>query len=327
MQDVLRLQSDIASEIVHEIRVSLTPADAARLATTRPVNPAAHDAYLRGRYELDRGARENLTRALALFNDAIATDPGFALPYAGLADTYSALRSVYLPPHEVMPKARTAALKAIEIDPDLAEAHVSLGMVKTFYDFDWPGAERELKRAIELKPGLAEAYDGYGIMLAGTGRVDEAIAQGLHARDLDPMSALIASNLAWSYYLARRYDDAVATAEQTVALDPAFWWGHTALGLAYEKTGRYDEAIAALNRARALDRSPTVLEFLAGTYIAAGHRAEALKVLKELTEREKGFQHRADCMMWMEADPKLDALRKMPEFQALRKKMGLPGTQ
>jgi tetratricopeptide (TPR) repeat protein len=169
------------------------------------------------------------------------------------------------------------------------------------------------------------------------------------------MSAVLASNLAWSYYLARRYDDAVAAAEQTVALDPGFWWGQAALGLAYEKKGRFDEAIAALNRARALDRSPTVLEFLAGTYVAAGRTTEARAVLKELTERakqeyvcpyevatahaalgdtraalaelEKGFAHRADCMLWVETDPKLDALRKMPEFQALRRKMGLTGTQ
>ena len=352
VEDVLRLQSEIASAIVHEIRASLSPADAARLGAARPVKPAAHDAYLKGRYELDRGSRENLTRALALFNEAIASDPGFAPPYAGLADTYSALRSVYLPPHEVMPKARAAAHKAVEIDPDLAEGHVSLGTVETVYDFDWPAAEREFQRAIALKPGLAEAHDGYGVMLAAVGRLDEAIAQGLRAQELDPMSPLLAVNLSWSYYLARRYPESVAVAEQAVALEPGYWMAQTALGLGYEKVGRLDEAVAALQRARKLDSSPTVLEFLAGSYVAAGKKAEARAVMKELTDRaaheyicpyeiatahvalgdtraaladlEKGFEHRADCMVWMETDPKLDAIRQLPEFEALRRKMNLP---
>jgi tetratricopeptide (TPR) repeat protein len=250
-----------------------------------------------------------------------------------------------------MPKARTAALKAIELDPNLAEAHVSLGSIELFYEYDWQGAEREMKRAIELKPGLAEAYDGYAAVLAGVGRADEAVAMEQRARDLDPLSALYAANAAWNCYLARRFDEAVRQGQQAVALNPELWFAHTMLGLAYEKAGRYQDAIDALNRARALDRSVTILEFLAGTYVAAGRKAEARKVLDELTTRasqeyvcpfeiatvhaalgdtraaleqlEKGYEHRADCMPWLEADPKLDSLRQLPQFQDLRRRMGL----
>jgi TolB-like protein/Flp pilus assembly protein TadD len=352
LRDVLSMQSEVALAIAGEIAAKLTPQEEKRLAAARPVTPEAHELYLKGRYELNKQTEASLRKAIEDFRKAIEKDPGFAPAYAGLADSYSFLRSTYAAPKDVMPQAREAARKALELDDTLAEAHVSMGLTLFFYDFDWAGAEKELKRAIELNPNLADAHDAYATFLAGMNRSAEAVAEIERARRLDPLSLLILSDAAWVYYCVRQYDRAIEESRKAIELDPNFWPGHAFLGLAYEKTGRFAEAVEELEKARRLDDSPTIYELLGGAYAACGKKEEAKKVLTELTERssrryvcpyevatiyaglgekdaafewlDKAVEARADCVPWIKPDPKIDPLRSDPRYAALLRRVGLP---
>ena len=190
-RDVLSMQDELASAIAREIDVQLTPNEQARLAEPRPVNPEAHEAYLKGRYYLNEISEERINKAIQQFQLAIKLDPNFALAYAGLADAYLEGEDFYFPATEVMPKAKGAAEKALQLDETLAEAHTSLGGVKFWYDFDWAGGESELRRAIVLNPSYALAHDYYGNLLTYQGRFDEALAEFKRAIKLDPLSPQI----------------------------------------------------------------------------------------------------------------------------------------
>ena len=351
LRDVLSMQSEVARAIAGEIRAKLSPQDEKRLATARPVNPEAHELYLRGRYALNKQTEESIRKAIEDFRRAIEKDPGFAPAYAGLADSHSYLRSAYAAPKDVMPQAKEAARKALELDDTLAEAHVSMGMTKFFYDFDWPGAEKEFQRAIELNPNLADAHDAYATYLAGMNRAAEAVAEIERAKRLDPLSLIILADAAWVFYCVRQYDRAIEESRKAIELDPNFWPGHTFLGLAYEKTGRFPEAVAELEKARRLDDNPTIYEILGGAYAAWGKKSEAKKVLSELTERatrryvcpyevatiyaglgekdsafqwlDKAVDARADCVPWLKPDPKIDPLRSDPRYADLMRRIGL----
>jgi TolB-like protein/Flp pilus assembly protein TadD len=352
LRDVLSLQSEVARAIAHEIRITLTPREEARFASARPVNPDAHEAFLRGRHSLGKVTEADIRKAMDFFRLAIEKDPTYAPPHAGLADAYAMLRySSYAAPHSVMPQAKAAANKAIEIDPSLAEGHVSLANVLMTYDFDWTGAEAELKQAIQLSPNLAVAHEYYALFLAGLGRHAEARSEIELAEKLDPHSPLIKSDAGWIYYLARDYDRSITATRASIDLAPKFWLAHLNLGLSFEKTGRFPEALAAMQEARSIERNSAILEMLAGTYAAWGKKEEARKVLTELdkmtTEHyvcpyevatvhaglgdkkatlewlEKGFTERADCMAWSGQDPKLDELRGDPQFQDLLRRMGI----
>ena len=352
VSDVLAMQSEVARAIAGEIRITLSPSERAVLATGRALVPDAHEAHLRGRFVLAKGTEDAINSAIGYFKKAARIDPTYAEPWAGLADAYTALRSVYAPPHAVMPLAKAAAAKALELDPNLAAAHVSMGGVLMFYDFDWVGAERELTQAIALSPNLAEAHDYYGQLLASRGRHDEAQEEGALARQLDPLSVSVLMNSGWMYYLGRQYDKTIEMDLEALELDPNYWPAMRDLGLAYEKVGRYPEAVATLLRARQLDANPSILEMLAGAYTAWGKPAEARKVLTELETRardsyvcpyelatihaglgnkeaalaklEEGLRERADCMPWASSDPKLDVLRDDPRFKDLMRRMGIP---
>jgi serine/threonine-protein kinase len=352
LRDILALQSQVAKAIAREIRVTLTPQEEARFAAARPVSREAQESYLRGRYLLDRGTESSIRLAIDQFNKAIASDPVDARPHAGLADAYMALRLFYSRPRDVMPQAKAAAARAAQLDPLLAEAHVSMGAVLMSYEFDWAGAERELTRAIELSPNLASAHHFYALYLAGLGRHEEARASIERAMSLDPLALLTLGDAAWVHYLARRYDQTIDVSRKALTLDPNFWLAHTLLGLGLERVGKFPEAVASLERARELDSSPVVLEMLAGTYAAWGRKAEAERVLAELTDLatrqyvcpyevatvhaglgdkektmqwlEKGFEERADCMAWARFDAKLDALHGDARFQDLLRRLRMP---
>jgi serine/threonine-protein kinase len=352
VRDVLALQADVAKAIAQEVRVTLTPREEARFATVRPVDPAAQEAYLKGRYFLDKQTEDSIVKAIGYFRQSIEKDARDARGYAGLADAYSALRSVYRSPHQVMPQAKAAAVKAIALDESLAEGHVSLGFVRMFYDFDWKAAEREFRRAIQLNPNLGDAHDGLALFLMANERHAEASAEIEKARQLDPLSPVILGDASWVYYGARRYDRALGYARQWVELDPKSPWSHTYLGLALEKTGRVEEAIHELETAAATDRSVTILEWLGGAYAAAGRTADARKVITELTSRaekryvcpyevatvyaglgdkdsafewlQKGVEERADCMPWIQADSKIDSLRSDPRYAGILRGVGFP---
>jgi serine/threonine-protein kinase len=352
VRDVLSLQGDVARAIAQEIQITLTPTEQSRLATARPVNRDAHEAYLRGRYHVARGTDESVKQAIADFEQASRADPEYAPPYAGLSDAYSMLRySSHLAPRTVMPQAKAAAARAVQLDPTLAEGHLSMAFALMSYEFDWPGAERELRQAIELSPNLAEAHHVSAMFLGGLGRHDEARAAIERARQLDPLSLMILVDAGWIAYLARDYNRTIDFNRRAIELEPNFWMAHRDLGLGYEKVGRYAEAVASLQKARQLDTNSSILEMLGGAYAAWGKPEEARRVLAELDEQagrhyvcpyeiatvyaglgdkestlrllEKGYQERADCMAWTGSDPKLDGLRGDPRFQDLVRRMGI----
>jgi serine/threonine-protein kinase len=350
LRDVLALQSDVAQAVAQEVRAKLTSGEQARLARTRPIDPAAQDSYLKGRFFLTKGTEDAIVKAIGYFRSAIEKEPLGARGYAGLSDAYAALRSIYRRPQDVMPQARAAAQKAVELDDSLAEGHVSLASAKMFYDFDWTAAEREFRRAIELNPGLADAHDGLALFLMANERHEEASAEIEKARQLDPLSPIILGDAAWVYYGARRYDRALALARQWVEQEPESPWSHTNLGLALEKTGHVAQAIRELEKAASIDRSVTILEWLGGTYAVAGRRDDARRILAELTGRaqkgyvcpyeiatvyaglgekdnaiqwlQKGVRERADCMPWIQSDSKMDPLRADPRFAAILRDVG-----
>jgi serine/threonine protein kinase/tetratricopeptide (TPR) repeat protein len=352
LRDVLALQADVARSIAQAVRATLTPREEAKLATVRPIDPSAQEAYLKGRYFLGEGTEDSIVKAIGYFRRSIEKDPLGARGYAGLADAYSGLRSIYRSPHQVMPQAKAAAVKAVELDESLAEGHVSLGFVRMFYDFDWKASETEFRRAIDLNPSLADAHDGLALFLMANDRHAEASEEIERARQLDPLSPIVLGDASWVYYGARRYDRALELARQWVELEPNSPWSHTYLGLALEKTGHVDEAIHELETAAAHDRSVTILEWLGSAYAAAGRTADARRILAELTGRaekryvcpyeiatvyaglgekdaafqwlQKGIEERADCMPWIRADSKLDVLRSDPRFAGILRGVGFP---
>ena len=350
VRDVLSLQSEVARAVAQEVRAKLTSGEEVRLAKARPIDPAAQEAYLKGRYFLAKGTEDAIVKAIGYFRVAIEKEPLGARGYAGLSDAYSGLRSIYRRPHDVMPQAKAAAVKAVELDDSLAEGHVSLAFAEMFYDFDWRAAEREFRRAIELNPSLADAHDGLALYLMANERHEEAITEIERARRLDPLSPIVLGDASWVYYGARRYNRALELARQWVEQVPESPWSHTYLGLALEKTGHVEEAIGELEKAASSDRSVTILEWLGGAYAAAGRRNDARRILAELTGRaqtryvcpyevatvyaglgdkdsainwlQKGVQERADCMPWIQADSKMDSLRSDPRFAAILRGVG-----
>jgi serine/threonine protein kinase/tetratricopeptide (TPR) repeat protein len=352
LRNVIALQHEIASDIAREVRISLGSQEQAHLARAREVIPEVHEAYLRGRFHLQNGSQASIYRALDYFQQAIQKDVEYAPAYAGVADAYTAMRSVYAAPSEVMPKAKAAALKAVALDETLPEAHVSLGGVLMFYDYDWPNAEREFQRALDIKPSYAEAHDYYAMFLVANRRFQAAVDEILRARQLDPVSGLIAADAAWVFYLKRDYDQSMEQAKAAVELAPNYWSGHLQLGLAYEKKGDFARALQELEEARRMDDNYGVLEMLAGTYAAAGQPDEARRITEEMVKRSKkryvcayevattyaglkdresaflwlrkSLDERADCSPWIAADPKLDPLRADPRFQDLLRRLGLP---
>jgi adenylate cyclase len=204
-RDVLALQDEVALAIAREINVELTPREQARFANSRTVDPQAHDAYLKGRYHLSSPTEERVRKALEQFEQAIRVDPNFALPYSGMADAYILGDDFYFPATEVMPKAKAAAEKALQLDDTLAEAHFSLGAVKLQYDFDWPRGENEFRRAIALNPSYAYGHDQYGFYLARRGRLDDALAESRLAIELDPLSAFTTTDMAFALTYQTKY--------------------------------------------------------------------------------------------------------------------------
>jgi len=352
LRNVIALQHEIASDIAREVRISLGPQEQTHLARAREVIPEVHEAYLRGRFHLQNGSKASIYRALDYFQQAIQKDVEYAPAYAGVADAYTAMRSIYAAPSEVMPKAKAAALKAVALDETLPEAHVSLGSVLMFYDYDWPNAERELQRALDIKPSYAEAHDYYAMFLIANRRLQAAGEEILLARQLSPVSGLIAADAAWVFYLKRDYEQMMEQAKAAVELAPNFWLGHLQLGLAHEKKGDFARALQELEEARRMDDNSGILEMLAGTYAAAGRPDEARRITEEMVERSKkryvcayevassyaglkdresaflwlrkSLDERADCSSWIAVDPKFDTLREDPRFQDLLRRIGLP---
>ena len=280
LRNVLALQDEVTTAIAKQISIQLTPEEQTQFGHARPVDPEGHLAYLRGLYEVRNHAVESNAKAIEHFQRAIAIDPADALAYEGLALAY--LASPDQAPKTVMPIARTAALKAIELDDSLAEAHSSLGFIKLVFDWDWPGAEKELRRALELNPNSPLAHIDYArYLLLVPHQIDEAIQNSRQAYDLDPMVPAEHDDLVGFLFFARAYQAAIDEAEKELEDDSPF------LALAYAKLGRQKEALAAASRAAASARGASGVAQAASAYALAGDKQRARVLLLQLIAQSK----------------------------------------
>src|SRR5262249_18564173 len=245
VDDILGLQSEVARHIAEQVRIKLTPHERDRLTGARAVDPSAYEAYLRGRYLWNRRNDVDLRKSIEFFKQAIAADPGYALAYAGLADTYNILSDTHaMTPAQAAPLARAAAQRAHELDPMLGEAYTSLAFGLMFHDWNWSEAERGFKSSLALSPGYATGHQWYSEFLAAMGRFDEGIVEARRARELDPLAAVLATPLGDVYYFARRYEDAIRELRSSLEVEPDFSHSITDLARALTEVGQYEEAIA-----------------------------------------------------------------------------------
>jgi TolB-like protein/DNA-binding winged helix-turn-helix (wHTH) protein/Flp pilus assembly protein TadD len=354
-RDTLALQNRVAREIADQIRINLTPQEQAALKNVRVVNPEAYESYLKGRYFWNKRTADGLKAALAYFNQAIEEDPKYAQAYSGLADTYALLgdwQYAVMTPKEAFPKAKAAAIKALELDSALGEAHNSLAFVLDGFDWDFDSAGKEFRRAIELNPGYATAHHWYAWHLSLLGRYDEAIAEMRKAENLDPLSLIINADLAELLVLAHSYDESIQQSRKTIEMDPNFALAHNQLAQAYLQKHMYDKAVAELQKAVQLSGgSPTSMANLARAYVLSGNRSEAEKLLSDLKKRSNPGHSNASeiamiyaslgdtdqAMSWLEKGyeerfnpgvllrPGFDPLRSDSRFQNLVHRIGLPG--
>ena len=281
--DILALQQAVAVAIADEVEIKLTPEQKAHPSDARPVNARAHEAYLEGRYYLARARGSEFEKALNYFQQAIQLDSSYALAYAGLAETYTAMNTSYLTPLEAGPKAKAAAMKALELDETLALAHASLGSVHLYYDWDWPGAESEFLRSLALNPNLSEAHLWYADYLASIGRFDEALGHDHTAFALDPLSVrarFVA--ITRSLHASRRYQEIIQECHKARELPPDFTEPFAEEAFAYARLGRFAEATQAAATAVRESNDPTQIAEAAQTYAESGNKEEARKVLKKL---------------------------------------------
>src|SRR6185295_12257128 len=273
LADLIEVQEEMSREIAEKLRLKLTGAEKKKLRKRTTENSEAYQLYLKGRYHWNRRTEESLRRGIQFFREAIESDPSFASAYAGLADRFITLATnIPLPPREAMPKAKAAAMRAIEIDDALAAPWASLAAVRWWFDWDWKGAEEAYRRAIELNPNYATAHDGYAMFLCARGRYAEAIDQITKAGDLDPLSLIIAVHAGWPFYFARDYDGAIRRYRKALELDEDFIPAQGWLGMALGQQGRYDEAIDTFERSLEIERIPILMAMLAHTHAIAGHR-------------------------------------------------------
>lgn len=352
-RDALAMEEEVARAIADEIRVKLTPEQRERLTGAHAVDPAAHEAYLQGRYYWNRLTAEALRKSRDYFQRAIDNDPTYAVAYAGLADSYTVLGFYsILPPSESFPLGREAALKALEIDDGLAEAHASLAFAKFYYEWDWPGAETEYRRAIALNPNYATGHHLYAVSLTQMGRFDEAAAEIQRAVELDPLSPIIGNTVAMVSYFSRRYDQAIEQLHRVLDRDPNFVISHLLLAESYIGKGSLDEAIAEMQKARALDPGNRhIAAWAAYAYAVSGRRADAQKILDELEATsggrytsatdiarvyaglgeneaafgwlQKALEEHDNWLTLLKVDPKFDKMRSDPRFSDLLRRIGL----
>jgi TolB-like protein/tRNA A-37 threonylcarbamoyl transferase component Bud32/Tfp pilus assembly protein PilF len=353
VRDVLDLQADVARSIADEIKVSLTPQERGQLAQRHPVDPAVLDLYLRGRASMDAGTEEGIRKAIDLFEQALAHDRSYAPAEAALALAYGALTPDFEKPKDVMPKSREHAQRAIDLSGDtLAEADTAMAAVMLRFDWDWTGAERELKHALELNPNSADAHDWYGGYFMTLSMHDQAIAEAGLAHQLDPVSYPIYSDFLNTLIVARQYERAIAECRRAITLYPDFAYGYAWLGMAYMLNGQAQEAVKAAQDAYRLDQHVTITTFLAMAQAAAGHTAEAKRLTDMLDQKARsryvcayevagvhlalgehdkavqllrqGEKERCDCQILLRSEPWMDGIRKDPDYNRFIQNIGYP---
>ncbi len=355
MNDLFRLQGEVARDIAQQIG-QLTAEQRGGFTESRPVSPAAHENYLKGRYYWNKRTEAGLRKGIEYFQKAIEQDPNYAPGYAGLADSYIMLANWnFVPPGEAYPKAKAAALKALQLDGQLAEAHTSLAYTTLLYEWNWRGAEKGFQQAITLNPNYASAHHFYSICLMTAGRQSEALAEIRRALELDPLSLIINDVYGWIYYEGRQYDQAIQQYTKTLEMDPSYVPALLDIGTSYMRLGRYREAIAQFEKARAVaGETGVVLSDLAQAYAFSGEQAKALEILQRLQqpsaqifvstwdlsliyvalgEKVKAIKLLEKCadehVGWVvrfAVDPAFDSLRSEPQFEKLKQRVGIPQT-
>ena len=348
--DILAVQDEIASEIFEKLRLRLTGEDMKRATKRYTDNAEAYQLYLRGRYYWNQGTIGGFKRAIEYFQQAVDKDPSYALAHAGLADSYLFLGSYWV---EALPEAKVAALKALELDRSLAEAHVALGHIKLWLDWDWPAAEREFKQGIELNPASALAHNQYAMYLAAMGRLDDAIAEVTRAQEFDALSPIVNTDLGWYLLYAGRGKEAVEQFDRTLELDANYLAASWGLGASLAQQERYTEAIDELKKAVSLSEgSPVPIGHLGFAYARNGETGEARKILAELNTLaarqyvpasavalvyaglgetaqtldwlERAHQEHDFAMVFLDVAPWFERVRGEPRFQQLLRQMQLP---
>ena len=356
LTDLFAVESDIAARITDTLQARLTAPERHAIAARPTENSEAYELYLKGRFYWNKRTEEGVRKAIEYFQQAIEKDPTYALAYTGIADCYS-LEGLHidvgsLSPHEAIPKAKAAAMKALELDDTLAEAHTSLAFIRLNYDWDWSGAESEFRHAIELNPNSSNAHHWYSHYLMAMGQTERSLTESKRALELDPLGLIMNVHLGWHYINARQYDLAVEQLRKALEMDPNYGLAHWYLGLIHAQKEEYSEAEAEIRKAKELLKGNMMLEAdTAYVYAVSGQKDRALKVideLKELSKRryvssyhlamiyiglrqkdpafewlESAYRERSDLLVYLNVEPRLDSLRSDPRFKDLLRRVGL----
>jgi TolB-like protein/lipoprotein NlpI len=358
LSDVITLQSEVAMAIAQQIQVKLTPQERVALGRTTPVNPAAHEAYLRGRYLWNGSTRAEKERGIEFLQRAVQLDPGYAMGYVGLADAYYSVSNWWMPPQKAVPLARTALAHALKLDPDLAEAHAIAGVLDAVYDYDFPAAEQELRRGVESNPNASTARLWYGYFLTAAGRYAEAHQQMDAARALDPLASYLRFLATWPSYYEGDYDRAITECRAILEMDSSSADSHTLIGESYEQKHDYPRALAELETAERLGTHAWTLAAIGRVYAESGHRDSALAVARRLGEfadhvdpsnygyitpygvatiysalgdfehttewLERGYRERSEDCILIGVDPRMSRVRADPRLADWMRRHGFP---
>ena len=353
MKDIFDIQEEISLTIVDHLKLKLLEGEKEKILRRRTENHEAYESYLKGLYFWKRRYERGLQKSLQYFQQAVALDPGYALPHVGIADAFGILGIfAYMPPHQAYAQARAAANKALEIDPELAEVYPSLGWIAMWYDRDWPAAEGLFQKAIRLKPDYAPAHLWYGNLLYCLGRFDESIREMKKAQELEPLEPAPPTHVGWALYYARRFDESIEVLQGVVASDPEFTLSYMWLSMNFVAKEKWGEAIAAGRKFVELTAGAVIgLCMLGLAYGSAGMKDEALRILEQieglkkeryvgpifraivwsgLGEKDKALEYlersyaeKDSALALIKVWPIFDNLRSEPRFQALLKKMNL----
>jgi TolB-like protein/Flp pilus assembly protein TadD len=354
MEDIFEVQDEITLAVVDALKLKLLHAEKEEVLKRHTEDSAAYQAYLKGRFHWYKRSADGLNRSVDYFKEALEIDPGYALAYIGLADSYDVLGFyTMLAPKQAFPWAKAAAMKALEIDPSLSEALASIGYVQLYFEWNWPAAEASFQQVIMLKPDYAIAHGYYGNFLTLMARFEEGMAEFRRAIELDPLSLIANAALGWCYHFARQYDQSIKQLRKTIELDHNFEVAHFWLGSAYAENQMFSEAISELETALALSgRRAGISASLGYVYGLIGEKAKALQVVADLTVMskekyvspyrianihtalgdkdaafdwlERAYEDRSHLLVFLNIDPRIDSLRDDPRFTDLARRVGLP---